>query len=243
MNKMMKKTLPLIALCFLAACSDSSSSKSKSAPESIQNEIIAADGSNVNGIYATEMWPINYNLHLKQLGMVSVSRSGDMFEARMNLKYAPKSTVLKTAIYTARRCPNINDDLNKDAYIDILEARVAIGKITIPFDNDLDSQMGGHSFSASGEDGKYAYHQSASFERLFADLKAEDENPSDEMIKIGPEDGLTFPGRIVLVQGLTESIPLPATVATSDGESSHQSIPVACGVLWKVQELPAELNI
>lgn len=245
MKSLIKKTLPLLSLALIAACSDSSSSGSStpsdSQPVVNQNEIIAADGSNINGMYAAEMWPVNYNLHLKSLGWAGVERENDNFEAKLNLKYAPRSVVLRPAIYTARRCPNINDDLNKDAYIDIVEARVAIGKITIPFDSDLDSQENG-SYAASGADGKFSYRQSASFDRLFNDLKAPDQDPMDQFIKIGPDEGLTFPGRIVIVQGLAETVPLPATVATADGMSPHQSIPVACGVLWKVNEMPAELQ-
>lgn len=235
------KTLPVITLSFLAACSEGGESSNDQSNMINQNEAIAADGSNINGIYTADMWPVNHNLHLKSLGMAGVQRDGDNFEAMIKLKYAPRGVVLRPAIYTARRCPNINDDLNKDAYIDIVEARAAIGKITIPFDSDLDSQESG-SFSASGADGKYSYQQSASFDRMFSDLKQTDQNPSDQMVKIGVEEGLTFPGRIVLIQGLAQTAALPATVATADGMSAHESIPVACGVLWKVGEMPEALK-
>lgn len=243
--KFIKPALPLLSLCLLVtACSESPSSKSNLGPNGVaQNETIQSDGSNINGIYAGEVWPVNYNLHFKNIGMVGVSRDGDQFEAMANLKYAPKATTIKSAIYTARRCPSIKDDLNHDAYIDILEARLAIGKITIPFDSDLDSQMGGHnSFPSADVTGKLTYHHTASFNRMFADLKMPDEDPSDQMIKLGDEEGLTFPGRIVIFQGLNNDVPLPESVATTDGESAHDSIPVGCAVLWKVNELPAELK-
>lgn len=244
MKPLITSALPLLSLCFLAACSESSTTNTGAGKDVVnQNEVVSADGSNIDGSYAAEMWPVNYNLHFKNIGMAGVQRTGDTFEAMVNLKYAPRGVVLKPAIYTARRCPNINDDLNKDAYIDINEARRAIGKITIPFDGDLDSQMGGYrQFAASGADGKYAYHQTASFERMFSDLQGVDEDPSDELIKIPENDGLTFPGRIVLIQGVADSVPLPETVGTADGDSAHESLPVACGVLWKVKSLPAELT-
>jgi hypothetical protein len=252
MKALIKKTLPLLSLCLIAACSGSSgggSSRQNEVAEETtttsginQNEVVTPDGANIDGLYAADLWPVNYNLHLKSVGAVGVSRTGDTFEAIVNMKYAPRSVVLKSATYTARRCPNLNDDLNKDAYIDINEARVAIGKITIPFDSDLDSQAGG-SFGVSGADGKYFYQKTASFERLFADLKLPDENPMDQYIKLGQEDGLTFPGRIVIVQGLADTVTLPETVGTADGESSHQTIPVACGVLWKVAEMPEGLRL
>lgn len=240
--KFIKSALPVLSLCLLVtACSESGSNVSGSGMS--QNETIQADGSNVNGIYAGEVWPVNYNLHFRKLGMAGVKREGDSFEAMVNLKYAPKSTTLKGAVYTARRCPNLKDDLNKDAYIDILEARLAIGKITIPFDADLDSQMGGrYSYASSDVTGKYTYHRTASFDRMFSDLKSPDEDSSDQVIKLKDEDGITFPGRIILFHGLSREIKLPESVATTDGESAHESIPVACAVLWKVKELPEELK-
>lgn len=243
--KFIKSALPLMSLCLLVtACSESGSNvKSQSTTGMNQNETIQPDGSNVKGIYVGDVWPVNYNLHFKTLGKAGVSRDGDTFEAMVNLKYAPKATTLRGAIYTARRCPTINDDLNKDAYIDILEARLAIGKITIPFDADLDSQMGGRSSYASSDvTGKYSYHRTASFDRMFADLKQPDEDPSDQVIKLGDTEGLTFPGRIIIFQGLNNDVTLPQTVATSDGLSAHESIPIGCAVLWKVDELPEELK-
>jgi hypothetical protein len=208
-----------------------------------QNETIEADGSNVQGNYAAEIWPINYNLHFKDIGTVGVKREGDTFSALVDLKYGPKETKIKQALYTARRCPNINDDLNKDAYIDILEARLAIGKITIPFDGELDSQMGGNDlYPFVDVTGKMFYSKSGSFSRLFEDLKSVDENPGDQIIKLGQDEGITLPGRIVLLQGMPKKVPLPESVATTDGEDKYDSIPIGCAVLWKVEEMPAELS-
>lgn len=242
--KLIKSTLPVLALSFLiGACSESSSNPSSGGQSFSQNEVAKPDGSNVNGIYAAEIWPVNYNLHFKTLGMLGVKREGDMFEAMINMKYAPKSTTMRAAIYTARRCPNMGDDLNKDAYIDILEARLAMGKITIPFDADLDSQMGGYgNWPSSDANGKFTYSRSASWERLFQDLKSPDMDTGDHLVKLGDEEGITFPGRIVVIQGLNESVPLPESVATTDGLSRHQSIPVGCAVLWKVKDMPSELQ-
>lgn len=238
------KSLPVLSACLLlAACSESKSDLKSGGNGVPQNETVQADGSNINGIYAGEIWPVNYNLHFKTLGMLGVKREGDNFEAMINMKYAPKGKTLRSAIYTARRCPNIKDDLNKDAYIDILEARLAIGKITIPFDGDLDSQMGGRgSYSSSDVTGKFTYHRTASFDRMFADLKTPDDDPSDQIVKLGEDEGLTFPGRIVMIHGLSEDIKLPESVATTDGESAHDSIPVGCAVLWKVKDMPEELK-
>jgi hypothetical protein len=239
-NKMIK-ILPLLSLTLMVACGISDSTPK--GPELSQNEVVQEDGSNIDGVYAAEVWPVNYNLHFKKLGMIGIKRQGDEFSASIRLKYAPKDTVLKASLYTGRRCPNIKDDLNKDAYIDIREANIVIGKVTIPIDGDLNSQMGGFSQSYRSDiDGRFFYENSASFDRLFSDLKSPGENLQHNMIKLKEDEGLTLPGRIVIIQGLTPKVSLPETVDTVNGESAYESIPIACGVLWKVPEMPAELS-
>jgi hypothetical protein len=231
----------LLSLCLLASCGKNLSDNAPVAQT--QNEVVQIDGSNIEGFYAGDIWPVNYNLHFKKIGAVGVSRNSDVFSAHVNMAYGPKEARIQHALYTGRRCPNINDDLNKDAYVDILEARLAIGQVTIPFDGDLDSQLSGVNQTASADiNGKYVYTRSASFERMFADLKSPDENNQDNITKLKEDEGLTLPGRIVLIQGLNPKIKLPESVATTDGLSAHESIPVGCAVLWKVPELPQELN-
>lgn len=250
---MIRAALPVVSLFLLASCVgssgsnkglDTSSPQTSGSPTSTpnnQNEVIQPDGSNVQGNYASEIWPINTNLHLKNIGYVGVTRDGDSFRASVKLKYGPKGARIKQAFYTARRCPNINDDINKDAYIDILEARLAVGKIVIPFDSSLDSQSLGD-YPSTDATGKMFYSQMASFDRMFMDLKSVDENPSDDLIKLKDDEGITLPGRIVMFQGVPETTTLPESVATTDGESKHTTLPVGCAVLWKVDQLPAELT-
>lgn len=207
-----------------------------------QNETITADGSNVSGIYATDLWPVNTNLQFLKVGAAAVERDGDNFTAHVKLIYGAKDAPYKQAIYTGRRCPTLNDDLNHDLYIDIQEALIALGKITIPLDGNLDSQLGGINDYPVGDAvaGKFNYKVSASFQRLFADLKDQDPNPNDLITKI--TEGITFPGRVILIQGTNETTFLPTTVASTEGESMFRTLPVACGVLWKVDKLPDELK-
>ena len=247
--KSLKAALPLMSLCLLISCGSDSSggggSDSVSGGGSVvnQNEEIMADGSNVDGIYATELWPINYNLHFKEVGAAAVQREGDNFTATVKLKYGPRDMVHKQAIYTGRRCPNLNDDLNKDAYIDMMEAKYALGYITIPLDGNLDSQdAGAGQYPAGDATGQYLYQKSASFDRMFADLKAPDTNLNDNIVKVDVDSGITFPGRVILIQGIGQNALLPTTIATENGEDPHRSLPVACGVLWKVNEMPELLR-
>ena len=240
------KTLFLFSLCFVVSCGKSSNNDRSTSPSDVtQNETIRADGSNVTGIYATPLVPLNKNIHMKRLGTAALQRDGDTFSAFVKIKSGQRGTKFKQAIYTGRRCPTIKDDLNKDAYVDIQEAMIAIGKIVIPLDSDLDSQMGGidNYPITDATAGAYFYKTTASFARMFADLKTPDQNETDNIIKLGPDDGLTFPGRIIFIQGINEKVFVPPTVATLPGEDVHKSLPVACGVLWKVDTMPADLLV
>lgn len=241
MNSFLKSTVSIMSLCLLASCGSSDSDSKDTSAGFSQNETIQADGSNINGIYAATLLPMNYNLHFKSVGAVSLQRDGDNFSAKVRLKYGPKSTPHIQAVYTGRRCPSVQDDLNKDAYIDMREAMIAIGQISIPLDSELDSQAGG-SYPSGDAAGKYLYGASASFERMFADLKVPDTDPNDNMIKLPESEGLTFPGRVVLIQGVADSMKLPATVSAFEGEDVNRTLPMACGILWKVGELPAEVQ-
>lgn len=233
--------LSFITLFTLVSCGQSSSGSGRSVQQQTadnmptstprsQNEIILADGSNIQGIYAADLYPVNYNLHFKQVGTAALQRDGDVFSAHVNLKYGPRDTKVKQAVYTGRRCPNLSDDLNKDAYIDMQEALIAIGSVSIPLDGVLDSSEQGAGVYPVGDSvtGQYAYMVTASFSRMFEDLK----------LNLGVE-GVTFPGRVVLLTGIPESVFLPPTVAAAEGQSVHSSLPLACGVLWKVDGLPS----
>lgn len=242
MKTLLKTSLPALSLMVLVSCVDSGSTKKSSGNSGInQNEVVEVDGSNVQGLYSAQIWPINTNLHFKEIGSVGVARMDDSFVAAVNFMYGPKDTTVKQAIYTGRRCPNLNDDLNKDAFIDISEARIAIGQITVPFDNDLDSQLGGaNQYPHVDGTGKMFYSRSASFSRMFSDLQTMDEDPSDQIVK--QESGITFPGRVVLFQGAARTTVLPETVGTTDGVDKYDSLPVGCAVLWKVDAWPEELK-
>jgi hypothetical protein len=121
---------------------------------------------------------------------------------------------------------------------------MAIGQIVIPLDGNLDSQMEGTAIYPSGDAdyGAFLYKSSASFARMFADLKTPDMNPSDNIIKLKADEGLSLQGRVVLLQGVNESLYVPDTATTNNEGSVHETMPIACGVFKKVRNLPSELS-
>ena len=243
MKTIISSVLSFLSICLLSACSNSDQGGSIGAVVN-QNESIRIDGSNIKGIYQANLIPLNHNLHFMKVGVGAIQRDKDSFWASIRLKYGSKDVSHKQSIYTGRRCPNINDDKNKDAYIDINEALEVIGQITIPLDGDLNSQSGGnYEFPmGDGAKGAYFYKEMASFEQMFADLREADWDETDHMIKLKKNEGLTLPGRILVVHGLSRKVSLPATVGGTENEDAYESIPVACGVLWKVEKLSEDLS-
>lgn len=245
----MKYTLPLtmtlLTLASLVACNDSSTVNDQSKTNGGNPvEMISADGSNVEGFYAGNIFPINHNLHFKKLGMIGVTRSGDEFNVKIRMENAPRNAQIRHSLYSSTRCPTMQDDLNKDAFIDIREARIALGEIVIPFDGDLSSQKAGLATTqVSDLSGNYVYSRSTSFDLMFSDLKAQDSILPSYMRKLNDGEGLGLAGKVVLFQGVSPQVTLPKTVQDgSDGMALHDSIPFGCAILWKVPSAPEELN-
>lgn len=241
------KVVPLVTLSLLVACGKKDSAKKANDADIVdQNETALADGSNVNGIYASQLYSVNTNFAHSIAGDAAVKREGDNLTAIVRVNYGSKNTVLRQAVYTGSECPSLKHDVNDDKWIDIVEAEAAIGKIILPLDGNIDTQTSGMNVYPIGDSmtGMYSYSISASFDRMLADLKTPDLIPSDNIMKLKEGQGITFQKRVVLIQGLAVDplLPLPASVAGAHGLTAYQSLPIACGVLWTAAELPAVLR-
>lgn len=235
--KFISASVSLLLLTGLAACGGSKSGGSSQNGQSLATlETVANDGSNVSGKYYADLYPMNYNLTEPTIGKATFSREGDEFKAEVNLTKGPLGTEITQAIYTGVRCPAFpSDDTNHDSYIDIQEARAAVGSMIIPLDANLDGQYAGlgNMPYTEGESGSYTYQQSASFQRLFADLRASDDNSGDHIVKVGENEGLGILGRVVLLQGLTTTVSLPGSIGADDGKTTHESLPIGCGIIFR----------
>lgn len=242
--QMNASVLLLLSVCLLSSCGKKDGDSSGSSGNDIQSETAMADGSNIQGIYATTLLPVNNNIHMLKVGTAAFQRDGDIVTAYVKLKYGQRKTNLRQGIYTGTRCPEPTDDKNKDAYIDINEARPVIGKMIIPLDGVLDSQTEGSAGYPTGDAllGGFNYKTTGSFSRMFADLKNPDHDPNDNLVKLGADEGLSLQGKIVILHGINESVFLPPTAATTSEGSAYKTMPVACGVLKKVKVLPPELT-
>lgn len=228
---------------FLFALLLFSCGKKDTGDKSREEEVILIDGSNIQGVYQTPLGALNINTTLGTIGSAGLHRSSDIFKAFVKIYIGEKGVIHRQTIHHGSRCPTIQDDINGDGYIDYREAHFVVGNVIMPLDGDLDSQWGGiGSYPAgNGMAGGYFYERTASFSRMFEDLRDVDQNTLDEMDKLPYNQGLTFHKKVVLIQGVSSYMNLPESVNTVPGLTKHRSLPIACGVLKRSAQFPAEL--
>lgn len=246
MKKGIKIISSLAVLSLAVSCGDSEKSKSGnsgSVEQDVQEEqeIIPVDGSNIEGLYKAKFITLNSNVNGTIPGSATFFRKEDRWFAYLRLFAGmPKAWHMQN-VYEGSRCPTANDDLNLDGFIDIIEAQTVLGKILIPLDADISSQNSGRNFYPLADlSGSYHYERVTSFKRFFNDLKGEDKNPEDQIMKLAPDEGLKLVGRAVMIQGVTEDVELPETVQTLERRRSFQTLPIACGIYEKVEALPGD---
>lgn len=223
-------TVLLLALAAtLAACG-----KAKPMPEFNEAQLaeqLPLDGSNINGKYA-----INFiTLNTAALGFLTttghVTRKDDRINVRLKLTGGSPNVWHRQAIHTGWGCPVAKDDLNNDGYIDAKEGAKVWGQPLIPLDADLATQEAGmEDFPIADSKGTYSYGRTTDFKSMFEDLKTPSE--SDTVAKIPENMGLMLEGKAVVIMGTSKAV--PETVAQVDGLSREQSLPIACGLIKKL---------
>ena len=138
-------------------------------------------------------------------------------------------------LYEARSCPTMDDDTNEDGVLDQVEALETTKGILVPFDDDLAEQISATSvFPLSSGEGSYVYEEKASLSAILRDLRGPDENPNDRYIKLSENEELELEGKIVIIHGVSATATLPETVASEGELAVHETVPVACGVVEKI---------
>lgn len=183
------------------------------------------------GSFRAILSPVNANVSGLINGNGDFKLEGDTFESRVALNNAPEGTHAQH-IHIGTACPEPSADTNADGFIDAVEAEAASGKILIPLDSDLRSQSAGGEFPSGAS---YNYFQSTSYLAMLADLKIPDDNSSDSITKLGTTEELNLEGKVVVIHGVPSSVTLPETVAGLDGGDPNATLPVACGVITRIQ--------
>lgn len=195
------------------------------------------------GIFRAVLKPLNTSLSHNTNGTLEIKVEDDSVSVRSTVTGAPAGVKHLQNIMVGTVCPDDSSDINGDLLVDIKEAMFRSGRLLIPLDSDLSSQLDGIDFGpiANGAGG-YVYIRSTGYAQLLSDLKIQDPDPLDPIVKL-PEDisGLKLDGRVVLIHGVKSSPALPDTVSGVEAVPRELLMPIACGKLVRVaaEEFPS----
>jgi hypothetical protein len=187
-----------------------------------------------DGVYTAQLQGANTSVAGNTNGAVEVTVKGDNVTVRVQVAGAPVAMHAQH-IHTGTACPTPANDTNADGIIDAVEAGTVSGKVLVPFDDDINSQDAGKDVYPTGP--VYTYEKTGSHAQMISDLTLPDPNPADEAVKLPAGTTLIgLQGKVVEIHGVPPTTNLPSTVASDDPtKSPHQVLPIACGVLTKVQ--------
>jgi hypothetical protein len=240
MNKLLK-----LALCSLILIACSKENKSSSNPRTGANSEYESNlEPESKGAYIAELHPLNSSVSGPLTGALNVVREGDdiIFDVRVSGGH-PSAIVHAQNIRIGTECPTDKADINKDGFIDIIEGMPFYGDTLIPLDSDLNTQIGGaNHFPVSDAFGGYIYNEIAKFERFIKDLRSQDIDPNDDIIKLKVNEPFNLIGHVVVIHGIPDNMNLPATVLSKNKLANYQTIPIACGVIRKMTETVGSMN-
>ena len=228
----LKSTLATVVLSAsmlsLVSCGDNLSKNKSSSVSKLERQ-------ETQGLYRANLTSMNASVAGTPSGVVTFKIEGDEVTATIDMNGAPAQVVHMQSIRIGKGCADVAADKNADGFIDIMEAEEVTGKVFIPLDSDINAQVAGSNYPVALSNGKYRYNEAASLTSMIADIFAPDENTEDSMVNLEVGEELNFSGRTVLIQGIDKSSVLPETVATRNGQTAHATMPIACGVLSRVE--------
>jgi hypothetical protein len=230
-----QKLLILSFFIFLGSCQKKEISKLKS--YEVKSPL------DLKGIYQAKLRTINPDISKYLNGSLSILIENNLFHANIRFSQGPIDSLHEQAIYKGERCPEKGDDLNGDGLIDLEEAsKVFKGKI-VPLDDDLSSQrMGSGIYPKSDQYGSYLWGRKVLLEELINDLKDEDLNPHDDLIKLDLDDVFQLENLLIIVKGIHKEIELPDTVASIRNQDMHDTFPIACGIIKRITKTPGIID-
>lgn len=209
--KQTNKILPALCLLTLAACGGQNGSNSS------PSEMSREEAQVTEGKYKAILRPYNKTLSgWIPNGMVDIKIIGNEIEVKSWLDDSANVTHRQT-IHVGTRCPDVEDDTNKDGFVDFHETLTVTKKILIPLDGDLRSLTGGENGYPKGN---FDYYQKAPLSDLMNELN---------------QQGLNLAGKVIIVTGVAETRSLPATVSSLPGLTAQLSVPIACGVIERME--------
>lgn len=189
------------------------------------------------GIYRAYLQPLNGHA---TKGTVTVRLEKDEFVVREEVAGAPEN-IMHFQYITSGSCPKSEQDVNGDGFIDMNESLVSLGKILIPLDSKLDSQIEGSDYGPiANPAGAIVYNRRGSVSKMLSDLYAVDPSDDDHLGKLLPDEKLILQGKAVIVLGTKMN--LPESVSEFAGLERRASLPIACGEFVRSQTEVEEIQ-
>lgn len=225
----------ILPVFFIFSCQFISKKKEDKGSTTVRRPI----ESNEDGIYLAKFTTLNSQVNGTIPGSLTFSLNGDKLLAFVRLFAGKPTTWHQQGVYSGKRCPTLEDDLNLDGFIDIEEAMSVTGQMIIPLDANLDSQEAGENFyPISDSSGYYHYERLASLQRIQKDLKTTDPDQTDHIAKLSSQENLILSGRVVLVQGVSQETLLPDTIVGLGKRKPYQVFPITCGIIKRMSNTP-----
>ncbi len=197
----------------------------------------------LRGPYQAILRPITQRFAPQFNGSFTLVREADDLVAGLRYSAGVPDTLVIQGLHRGSRCPDLQrDDSNGDGHIDGPEGAAVYGPTLIPLDDDLSAQhLGGGIYPVSDTYGQYYWFRTAVFSRLLRDLREEDLNPLDDLVKLSPRETITDAPLVVVVSGVPAQAPLPESVLGKGSTSPQGAYPVACGVLLRSERVPGKI--
>jgi hypothetical protein len=218
-TSMKKSIAPLVialSATLLASCGKDGGGGGSSDP-SRNSEIQAQQA---EGSYRAILRPFNNSLSgFLPSGAAEFKITGDTVGIKTYLDDDAKVIHMQN-VHTGSRCPKLSDDTNGDGLIDINESMAVTGPVLLPLDADINSAAEGNGIFPMGDG--FTYNELGSLSKL----------ESDVVSRVG--QNLNLAGRMVLIHGVNKGTQMPATIATKDSMPIQSSIPIACGIIQRL---------
>lgn len=189
------------------------------------------------GFYRSKLKPLNSRISGRVSGEGAFFLQDIQFYAKVSLRTKWKRVTHLQFIHEGSECPRLKDDLNRDGYLDFHEVISVSGKILIPLDDNLKSQLAAFTrYPTSNDKGKYFYSKAVSAPVMMRDLREKDRQPGDALGKLNHNEELNLVERVLIIYGVPYYYRLPDTVQGFSGFPPHMGIPIACANIKETTE-------
>lgn len=229
-------SLVMFTLLIISACGG----KKSGGNSAVMNNFELQD--DVDGVYQANLSALNETVAGKTTGTMTIRMYGDELVAEGAIAGAPEGIKHYQFITAGPECPTLAHDVNGDQLIDAEEALNAAGKVLIPLDSNLKTQIDGMDFGPiANPAGAIVYRRSTSVTTMLDDLMSEDPDPTDHLLKVSPFESFVLTGKKVLIMGVSAA--LPDSAKGLGTMSAAESLPIACGELNRISSESEPLNL